>query len=167
MDLAPDHPAEAGGHAQTRTCRVNGVPLLHPEPGNLTEASLFGTSALGVGWLGAFAWVHLSVPPAHRSEAMLRRDLAMTLAVVSVVALLGSLAFGLAQDWRRKQDLLFPRNRWLPVALGAAYPPGFVLGVQGAQWVARMDDPWWLLWIVGLGLPVLLSRLAWRSAEPV
>jgi uncharacterized membrane protein YfcA len=122
-----------------------------------------------VGWLGAFAYIHLSVPPAHRSEAMLRRDLTMTLAVVLVLAFLGSLAFSIAQSWRRKQDLLFPRSvkPWLPLALGASYPPGFVLGVQVAQAVVRLDDPWWLLWIVGLGLPVLLSRLAWRSTQPV
>ena len=34
------------------------------------------------------------------------------------------------------------------------------------RFVARLDDPWWLLWIVGLGLPVLLSRLAWTSTAP-
>jgi hypothetical protein len=132
------------------------------------EASLFAAGTILVGWLGAFAYIHLSVPPAHRSEAMLRRDLTMTLAVGFVLAFLGSLAFTIAQSWRRKQGLLVPRseNHWLPLALGASYPPGFLLGVQTAQALLRLDDPWWLLWIVGLGLPVLLSRLAWRSRGP-
>lgn len=99
---------------------------------------------------------------------MLRRDLTMTLAVVFVLAFLGSLAFSLAQARRRRQDLLFPRSLkpWLPLALGASYPPGFAVGVQSAQALVRLDDPWWLLWIVGLGLPVLLSRLAWQPTEP-
>jgi len=143
------------------------VPLLRSEPGSLKEASLFAIATILVGWLGAFAYVHLSIPPAHRSGAMLRRDLTMTLAVVLVLAFLGSLAFSQAQAWRRKQDLLVPRSLkpWLPLALGASYPPGFFLGVQLAQALLRLDDPWWLLWIVGLGLPVLLSRLAWRSTE--
>ena len=65
------------------------------------------------------------------SGTQMRRDLAMALSVVLVVALFGSLAFSVAQSWRRKQDLLFPRDgkAWLPLALGAAFPAGFLLAV--------------------------------------
>jgi hypothetical protein len=121
-----------------------------------------------VGGLGTFTFVHLSIPPAHRGGAQLRRDLAFALAAVLVLAVLGSVAFSFAQSWRRRQDVLFPRQgkAWLPLALGAAFPAGFLLSLQAAQVVLRLDDPWWLLWILGLGFPVLLSRLAWRSTQP-
>lgn len=137
-------------------------------PGSLKESLLFAAGSMLVGFSAIWFVSHFSIPPAHRNAARMRADAAVPVALTATISLVGAVAFSLAQAWRRRQDLLHPRTLrpWLALVLGASYPVAFFAGLNLFIWMFRIDDVTLLAWPVGLGLPVGLSRLAWRSEEP-
>jgi hypothetical protein len=146
---------------------MTSMPLLRCEPASLKESLLFAAGSMLPALAPILFFSYFSIPPAHRDPRRLRVDLAVALALAVAISLIGAFVFNLAQAWRRRQDVLYPRTLrpWLALCLGALYPIAFLAVLNVAMWVLRIDETL-LGWIVGLGLPVGLSRLAWRSEEP-
>jgi hypothetical protein len=142
------------------------MPSAECRPGSLKEALVFAAGSMLVGLAPMLYVMPFSIPPAHRDPIRTRVEVTVALGLVVAVSLIGALAFSLAQAWRRRQDVLFPRSLrpWLPLGLGACYPVSFFAGLYFLTWLSGLDETM-LGWILGLGLPVVFSRLAWRLEE--
>lgn len=144
------------------------------EPGSPKEAFLFAASSAAVGFPVLMDYSYFSMPPAHRTASMLQTDVLVALGIAAGVGLVGGFAFGLAQTWRRRRGRLVLRGLgpWLPLALGGAHFVTLLAGVsvyhglyQWVPWLFYLNDVE-LAVALAPGIPVALSRLAWRDIQP-
>jgi hypothetical protein len=138
------------------------------EPGSFRESLLFAAGSAAVGFPVLMGYSYFSIPPAHRTTRMLQTDVSVALCIAAGVGLVGGVAFGLAQAWRRRRRRLVLRGSgaWLPLALGGAHFVTLLAGVSAYQWLFYLDDVREIAVVLALGIPVGLSRLGWRDTRP-
>lgn len=137
-------------------------------PVSLKESLLFAAGSAAAGFPVFMYGSYFSIPPAHRTARMLQTDLLAALGIAAGIGLVGALAFGLAQAWRRRRRRLLSRGRgpWLPVALGGAHLVALLAGLSLCEWLFSLDDVALTAAALALGIPACLSRLGWRDTEP-